>query len=135
VTVGGEEARGQGENLVELLDGSERDDVGATGLTLLMRGDGGFVPFVGVMRVVKAGQDSLSALGYYIDVHQCKRADYLAKEGGFLVIRFDERQMNFGGPDLYRKTGESGAGAEVDDAGSLCWLCSDCASGRSRFWS
>ena len=70
----------------------------------------------------KTGQDGFGAFGYYIDVRQCKGADYLAEEGSFLVIRFDERQVNFGGPDFYRKSGESGAGAEIDDAGRRCCL-------------
>ncbi len=122
MTVGSEEARGQGENLVELLDGTEGDDVGGTELTLLMLGEHGFLLLAGMTRVGKTSQDGSRTLGYYIDLRQCKGADYLAEESGFLVIGFDERQVDLGRPDFYRKSGESSAGAEIDDAGRRGWF-------------
>ncbi len=58
---------GYGENCAEALYGSEGDYVGGR-----MRGDQGF-----------------GAGGDYIDVGQCKGADYFAEEGGLFVVRFD----------------------------------------------
>ena len=61
--------------------------------------------------------DILSAAVLYIDVRQCKGAGHFAEEGGFLVIRFDECKVDVGSPDFEGESGESGSGAEVEDAG------------------
>jgi len=103
--VRGQEACGEGEGLVKLLYGSKGDDVGGREYAPLGRGESGFLPAVGRTRggevgmrrgglgvtSGEAGQDGFGALRYYIDVRQCKGADYLAEESGFLVVRFDER--------------------------------------------
>jgi hypothetical protein len=57
--------------------------------------------------------EGFSAPGHYIDMRQCKCADNFAEEGGFLMIRFDEGQVNFGPPDFEGQTGEASSGAEV----------------------
>jgi hypothetical protein len=87
-----------GEDGVEALYGSEGYDVGV--------GEAG------------AGGEDFGSVGDYIDVGQCKCAGHFAEEGGLLVIRFDQRQVDVRGPDLQRKGGESGAGADVEDARS-----------------
>ena len=69
------------------------------------------------MTAGKAGLDRFGSLGYYIDIGQFKRADYFAEKGGFLVIRFDEREVDVGRPDFQGEGGEAGTGTEVDDAG------------------
>jgi len=66
---------------------------------------------------VGAGGQDFGSVGDYIDVGQCKRAGHLAEEGGFLVIRFDQREIDVRGPEFEGKGGESGAGADVEDAG------------------
>ena len=73
--------------------------------------------YFGTGEVETGGQD-FGSVGDYIDVGQCKRAGHLAKEGGFLVIRFDKRHVDVRGPELQGEGGESGAGADVEDAGS-----------------
>jgi len=49
----------------------------------------------------------------YIDARQCKRADYLAEEGGFLVVGFDKRQIDARVPEFEGDAGKSGAGTQV----------------------
>ena len=85
-----------GEDGFEVLYGSEGYDVGT--------GEAG------------AGGEDFGSIGYYIDVGQCKRAGHFAEEGGLLVIRFDQRQVDVRGPEFQRKGGEPGAGADVEDA-------------------
>jgi hypothetical protein len=63
-----------------------------------------------------AGGYGFGTAGDYIDVRQCKCPGHFAEEGGFLVIRFDQRQVDLRGPELQGKTRESGAGADVEDA-------------------
>jgi len=60
------QAGGDGEDCVEPFDGSKGDDVG-----------GGF-------------GEGFGAGGNYIDVRQCKGADYFAEECSFLMIGFDQ---------------------------------------------
>jgi hypothetical protein len=67
---------------------------------------------------VGAGGEGFGAVGDYIDVGQCKCAGHFPEEGGLLVIRFDQREMDGRGPDFQGKGGESGAGADVEDARS-----------------
>src|SRR5260370_10499137 len=64
-----------------------------------------------------AGGQSFGLVGDYIDVGQCKCAGYFAEEGGLLVIRFDQREVDVRSPELQGKSGESGAGADVENAG------------------
>src|SRR5579864_2712681 len=59
---------------------------------------------------------SLGATGEYIDIHQSISSDDFFEEGGFLVLRFDERELERRGPDLEGQGGESSAGAEVNSA-------------------
>ena len=66
---------------------------------------------------VEGLSDGFGASVLYIDVRQCKSAGDFAEEGGFLVIGFDESEGEVGGPEFYRNAGESGAGAEVGEAG------------------
>ena len=94
--MGGQEGGGQGESAVEIFYRTERDHVGF--------GEFG------------AGGESFGALGKYIDVRQCKCAGYFAQESRFLVIRFDECKVDVGRPDFEGESGESGSGAEVEDA-------------------
>ena len=62
----------------------------------------------------------LGAGGDDIDARHLKSADDLAEEGGFFVVGFDHRELDFGRPDFRGQSGEAGAGAEVDDSGQ--WL-------------
>ena len=93
--MGGEESCGLGEDRFEVFNGSEGYQVGA--------GE------IGV------GGEDLGAVGGYIDVGQCKCAGRFAEEGGFLVIRFDQGEVELGRPDFQREGGESGAGTDVED--------------------
>ena len=61
----------------------------------------------------------LGASGEYIDVRQCKAAGDFAQEGGFLVVGFDQGQVDLGRPDFYGQAGEAGAGADVDQTDRL----------------
>ena len=100
-----------GEDGFEVLYGSEGYDVGT--------GEAG------------AGGEDFGSIGYYIDVGQCKRAGHFAEEGGLLVIRFDQRQVDVRGPDFQGKGGESGAGADVENARRAVVSCQlPVASGR-----
>jgi hypothetical protein len=65
---------------------------------------------------VGAGGEDFGSVGDYIDVGQYKCAGDFAEENGLLVIRFDQRQVDVRGPDLQGKGGETGAGADVEDA-------------------
>ena len=85
-----------GEDGFEVLYGSEGYDVGT--------GEAG------------AGGENFGSIGYYIDVGQCKCAGHFAEEGGLLVVRFDQRQVDVRGLDFQGKGGESGAGADVENA-------------------
>jgi len=67
---------------------------------------------------VGAGGEDFGSVGNYIDVGQCKRAGHFAEEDGFLVIGFDQRQVDARGPQFQGDGGESGTGADVEDAGS-----------------
>src|SRR5208282_3326066 len=62
-----------GEDGCEVLHGSEGYYVGA--------------------REIGTGEQGFGSVGDYIDVGQCKCAGYFAEESGFLVIRFDEREV------------------------------------------
>ena len=72
--------------------------------------------YFGTGEVGTGGQD-FGAVGDYIDVGQCKCAGHFAEEGCFLVIGFDEGQVDVRGPEFQGEGGESGAGADVEDAG------------------
>ena len=87
-----------GEDGCEVLHGSEGYYVGA--------------------REIGAGEQGFGSVGDYIDVGQCKCAGYFAEESGFLVIRFDQREVDLWSPDFQGKCGESGAGTYVEDAGN-----------------
>ena len=93
--MGCQESYGLGEDGVEALDGSEGYQVGA--------GEAG------------AGGYGAGSIGDYIDIRKCKCAGRFAEEGGLLVIRFDQRQMDVRGPDFQGKGGEPGAGADVEE--------------------
>ena len=56
----------------------------------------------------------LCAAGEYIDVCQCKPAGDFAQKGRLLLVRFDECQVDMGGPHFNGKSGETGAGSDVD---------------------
>jgi hypothetical protein len=60
------------------------------------------------------GGEVLGAAGEYIDVRQCKGANYFAEECGFFLIGFDQGQVDLRGPDFYGDSGKAGAGAYVD---------------------
>jgi hypothetical protein len=66
-----------------------------------------------------AGSQSLDTIGNYIDICQCKCADHLTEEGGLLVIRFDQGQVDLGSPELQGNSGESGTGPNVEDVGRI----------------
>ncbi|MGB9235861.1 MAG: hypothetical protein WCC04_15745 [Terriglobales bacterium] len=82
--VWGEEPGGEGEDLIELLDGAEGHDVGGIVFTFLVRGKSGFLPSAG-MRVGgigmrqsglvrgfgQAAENAFGTVGDYIDVRQC----------------------------------------------------------------
>jgi hypothetical protein len=84
-----------GEDFFEVFDGAEGDEGGL--------GEGG------------VGGQGFGAGGDYIDVRKCKCAGGFAEESGLLVVRFDESEMDVGGPELEGKGGESSAGADVED--------------------
>ena len=86
-----------GEDFVEVLYGSE-----------------GY--YFGTGEVGTGGQD-FGPVGEYSDVGQCKCAGHFAEEGGFLVIGFDQRQVDVLGPEFQGERGESGARADVEDVG------------------
>jgi hypothetical protein len=69
-------------------------------------------------RETGAGNQGFESIGNYIDVGQCKRARHFAEEGGLLVIRFDQGQVDMGSPELQGNRGKPGAGADVEDARS-----------------
>jgi hypothetical protein len=58
-------------------------------------------------------KEFLGAGGEYIDVRQCKGADDLAEEGGFLLVGLDQGEGDVWRPELDGDAGESCAGAEV----------------------
>jgi len=72
--------------------------------------------YFGTGKVGTGGQD-FGSVGDYIDVGQCKCSGHFAEEGCFLVIGFDQRQVDVRGPEFQGKSGESGAGADVEDVG------------------
>lgn len=88
------------------------EDLGEDGFETFYGSEGYYFGVGGV----GAGGNSFSTVGNYIDVRQCKCSGYFAEEGGFLVIRFDQSQVEVGGPDLEGKSGEPGAGADVEGA-------------------
>ncbi len=51
-----------------------------------------------------------------MDVRQGKCSGCFAEESGFLVIGFDQGEVDVRGPDFQGKGGKSGAGADVEDA-------------------
>ena len=55
----------------------------------------------------------------YIDVRQCKCAGEFFEEGGFLLVRFDEREVDSWIPELEGDAGESGARAYVGDGNGV----------------
>ena len=56
----------------------------------------------------------LGASVEYIDVRQCKGTCDFAKEGCFLLVGFDQGEVDVGGPDFYGEAGKASAGADVD---------------------
>jgi hypothetical protein len=86
--IGGEEASGDWERFSESFNGAQGDYL------------------VSLKKVFCAGV-------LYIDVRQCKGADYLAKEGGLLMVGFDEGHRNIGGPEFHWNAGKAGARAKV----------------------
>src|SRR5439155_10373203 len=57
-----------------------------------------------------------SAGTHYIDTRQCKCANNLLQEGGFLLIRFNQREVSLRRPDLNGNAGKPCATAYVDHA-------------------
>ena len=55
--------------------------------------------YFGTGKVGTGGQD-FGSVGDYIDVGQCKSSGHFAEEGGFLVIGFDQRQVDVRGPEF-----------------------------------
>lgn len=90
--VGGGQAGGGWERGFEALDGAEGYYFGGR---------------VGVV---------LGASGEYIDVGQCKGPRDFAQESRFLVVGLDQGEVDKGGPHFYGEAGESGAGADVEEA-------------------
>ncbi len=86
----------------------------------MLHGSEGY--YVGA-REIGTGEQGFGSVGDYIDVGQCKCAGYFAEESGFLVIRFDEREVDVRGPDFQGKSRESGAGTYVEDAGRAVAGC------------
>lgn len=78
--MGSQEGYGLGEDGFEVLDRSQGDYFGSGDLWVL----GCY----------------LGSIGKYVDVGQCKGSGYFAQECGFLVIRFDECQVDLRCPDL-----------------------------------
>src|SRR5439155_15103028 len=68
----------------------------------------------------------LGAGGDYIDIRQCKGTANFLQEDGFLLIRFNQREVNLRRPDFNGNAREAGAGAYVDNAIVSCrsWLVS-----------
>ena len=80
---------------------------------------GGYREYVGEALNGAEGDD-VEGLGYvfgagilYIDVRQCKSTRDLAEERCFLLVGFDESEVDVRGPQLYRDPGKASAGAEV----------------------
>ena len=86
--------------------------MGEDGFEVLYRSEG---YYFGTGGIGTGGQD-FGPIGDYIDVGQCKCAGDLAKEGGFLVIRFNHCEMDLRSPHLQGNGGKSGTGADVEDA-------------------
>ena len=82
---------------------------------------------------VGAGGQDFGSVGNYIDVGQCKCAGHFAEEGGFLVIRFDQRESDVRGPEFQGKGGESCAGADVEDVGRTV-VSSQWSAVSTAFW-
>jgi len=104
--VGGEEPGSEGKNLSEVLDCAEGHYFGRPDCAW----GGGWGIGAGRGKLVS---HRFGAAGDYIDVHQCKCAGYLAEEGGLLVIGFDHREADIGGPDFDGESRETRTGAEV----------------------
>jgi hypothetical protein len=66
-------------------------------------------------RKVWTSDEGFRPVGDYIDVRQCKCPGYFAEKDGFLLIGFDQGEMDVGGPDFDGEGGESGATAYVED--------------------
>ena len=98
VAGGSEEARSQRQDGFEVLDRSQRDQVGGREVG------------------AQTGGEGLGALGHYIDVRQFKFAGHFAEEGGLLVVRFDERELDGRRPDLQGESWKAGTGTDVDNA-------------------
>jgi len=73
--------------------------------------------YFGSGKVGAVGQ-GFGPVGDYIDVSQCKCSGYFAEEGGLLVIRLDQGEVDVRGPEFQGKGGESGARADIEDARS-----------------
>jgi len=56
------------------------------------------------------------ASGEYIDVRQCESSNDFAQERRFLLVGLDQGCVDKGGPHFYGEAGESGSGADVDEA-------------------
>ena len=74
------------------------------------------------------------AAGEHIDVRQCKGAGELAEEGYLLVVRFDQGEMELGGPEFDGDSGEAGAGSDVDQGSTgRRSVREEVAGGEQRF--
>ena len=74
--------------------------------------------YLGTWKLGVRGHD-FGSVRDYIDVRQCKRTGDFAKKCGFLVIRFNQRQLNLRSPYLQGQGGESGARADVEDVSQV----------------
>src|SRR5262249_31150541 len=88
---GSHQASGDGQNEVEAFHSSHGDDVGAS------------------------SPEVLCARVEYIDICQCKGSADFAQEGRLFLVRFDERDMKFGYPDLNGQAWKASTRADVDE--------------------
>jgi hypothetical protein len=93
----GKEFRGDADDLFEVLDGAQGHDVEAS---------------LGVAEILGAAVE-------YIDVRQCKRAGYLAEEDGFLVVGFNQGEIDAGVPEPQGDAREAGAGTDIGEGGPV----------------
>src|SRR5437660_1520127 len=92
---GDNEAGSDRYDVLEALDGAQRHNLGLPGKVF-------------------------SACANYIDIRQCKCASNFLQEGGFLVIGFNQGEVNLRRPDLNGNARKSSAGAYVDNAIVSC---------------
>ena len=114
-TAGTEQAGGRWQDGLEFFDGPQSDHVGCPKARWALCGCGlRFGPALcAASRFAEGLTRGDEALGEYIDVRQCKGANDFPKEGGFLLVGFDEGEVDERGPDLDGQSGESGAGTEI----------------------